>query len=63
MSYDDNEDDFFVSLGFILTLSCLVVLLSTGFMFKVWNERQMTHAYDRQAEALERIASTVESFK
>lgn len=31
-------------------------LIGAGF-FKVWNERQMTKAYDRQAAALERIAT------
>jgi hypothetical protein len=40
-------------------LSACVILVVGAFLFKVWNERQMTHAYDRQAVALEQISDAV----
>ena len=47
---------FWLLIIFTVALDAFVGL----FAYKVWNERQMTHEYHRQADALERVATAEE---
>lgn len=56
-----DDEDF--GIGILMIAGILFTLLFDAafgaFIYKVWNERQMTHQYERQAAALERIADAV----
>lgn len=58
---DDSQD--MVMVGVFMALVIINIFfdfLVGAFIFKVWNERQMTHQYARQAAAQERIARAAE---
>lgn len=55
---DDSEALGIVIWGAILT----VLILSGAFVFKVWNERQMTRELHEQTQAQSEIAAAVEAW-
>jgi hypothetical protein len=61
--HDDDADDLLHRLVLAATIVFTLLLDVTfvAFIYKVWNERQMTHEYARQADAQERIARALET--
>lgn len=55
------SDTAVISVGVCMTM-CFLLLIG-AFIYKVWNERQMTREYHEQAIQLNRIADAIGSFQ
>lgn len=60
MSLQSDMDDKVHTEGLFFLLGLFLVVLCVGaFLFKVWNERQMTHEYHAQSLQQKRIADNL----
>jgi hypothetical protein len=61
MAYEEDGGGPVIAVGQLgVAAAAIVLILTAAMLFKVWNERKMTLAYERQAEAQERIADAAE---
>jgi hypothetical protein len=62
VSLQRDMDDSVRSIGELVLIAVAVTCLiaASGLLYKVWNERQMTHVFARQARAQERTAGALE---
>lgn len=58
----DMDDAVAQEGAFFLACIVLVLIVSGAFVYKVWNERQMTHEYHEQAVQQKRSADALEFF-
>lgn len=60
---DGEELPLFLLIPFVIIFTLIVDAMGVAFLFKVWNERQMTYAYQEQAIQQARIADALERLK